>query len=104
MPVSPTDSDPRYHVSLTDGTTELSFVLYNQAGKKNHTAITATPLDQSPIKTSSDMYADSYVRMLARAEEAKAKHPVKLPPRPSVKIFTFSRDYSQEDEPSKVYL
>ncbi len=55
-------------------------------------------------KTSSDMYADSYVRMLARAEEAKAKHPVKLPPRPSVKIFTFSRDYSQEDEPGKVYL
>lgn len=55
-------------------------------------------------KTQNNLYADSYVRMLARAEEAKAKHPVYLPPKPSIKIFTFSRSSTLEDEPNKVYL
>lgn len=52
MPVvSPTDPEPRFHVSLTDGTDILSFVLYDINNKRDPQAMRRFPIQQSALKT-----------------------------------------------------
>jgi hypothetical protein len=52
MPVvSPTDPEPRFHLSLTDGTDILSFVLYGIDNKRAPDAINRFPVVQSALKT-----------------------------------------------------
>ena len=52
MPVvSPTDPEPRFHVSLTDGTDILSFVLYGLDNVRAPDAIRRFPVIQSALKT-----------------------------------------------------
>lgn len=49
-PVSPTETEPKAHVSLTDGPATLEFVCYSQSGERDHRAVKRFPLVDSAIK------------------------------------------------------
>jgi hypothetical protein len=49
--VSPTDRNPKHHVSLTDGTNVVGFILRDQYGKRNERAFRRFPHTASALKT-----------------------------------------------------
>lgn len=61
--VSPTQTEPKYHVSLSDGTTTVGMILYSQTNdgpRPDYRAITRNPLARTAIKTSvgDNQYSD----------------------------------------------
>jgi hypothetical protein len=48
---TPTDTDPKYHVSLSDGTTTIGLVLCDMNGKKNLRSFKPVPVPRSVLKT-----------------------------------------------------
>jgi hypothetical protein len=51
--VTPTDTNPLHHLTLSDGTTTVGLILCGPDGKRNDRAIQGYPLDPSPIHTTS---------------------------------------------------
>ncbi len=61
--VSPTETEPKYHVTLSDGVTTVGMVIYGNAArstKRDHTNILRAPLTRTAIKTSvgDNQYSD----------------------------------------------
>lgn len=51
--VGPNEAAPTHHISLTDGTTTLGFVAVDQSLAPDANAISRSPVDRNPLKTTS---------------------------------------------------